>query len=160
VKKFAFRLRRLLDIRTQQKRALAAAMARLQGQIMEIDRAIKAADDEWRSRRERHLQEMSATAQDRLETVTYMQSLEDQAGGLRGEKNKLIQNLETTRRSFEAAARGERTLENLRARKLEEYALEVNRAEQGVADELAMQKDWQKSDRAATDATETAGKDA
>lgn len=145
MKKFAFRLRRLLEVRIQQKRALVAAMARLQKQIIEVDRQIKDLNEEWRLWRGRLLQQNVALAHERLEVTGYLESLDQHLASIFAQREKLVSDLENARRGFEIVTRGVKTLENLRARKFQDYMLEYDRAAQNESDELAMQKQWQKS---------------
>jgi flagellar export protein FliJ len=146
LKKFAFRLRRLLDVKNQQKRALAAAMARLQKQIVDVDRQIERANDEWLSWRARLMRQDAALAHERLELAAYMESLDWRLVSLHTHREKLKSDLDRSRRGFEIVTRGVKTLENLRARKFQEYMLEYDRAAQNESDELAMQKQWRQSD--------------
>lgn len=145
MKKFIFRLRRLLDVKNQQKRALAAAMARLQRQIVELDRQIVRANHEWLAWRTQFMKQNVTLAHEHLELTAYMESLDQHLVSLRTHREKLVSDLDNSRRGFEIATRAVKTLENLRARKFQEYMLEYDRAAQNESDELAMQKQCQNS---------------
>jgi flagellar export protein FliJ len=145
VKKFSFRLRRLLDIRAQQKRVRAAALARLRKQLADLDDKISKANQEWARLRRQLLRQQAAASHERIELTMYMEALDLRLAGMHDFRKKLQQDIERARQSFENAAQGEKALEKLRARRFEEFVHALGRAEQQIADELAMQKDWRES---------------
>lgn len=149
MKKFKFRLQRLLDLRTQQKRAIAAMLAKLQKRLRDLEEEMKTIEKEWRGRRRELMAKSSMLLRERMELSEYLEAIEHRLACMQRKRLGLLQEIEEVRSSFEMAARAEKVLEKLKERKSEEFRWRLGNAGQHMVDEIAMQKKWQQ-DQAGT----------
>lgn len=150
MKKFTFRFQRLLELRTQYKRAIAARLAKLEKRRHELEEETAAGEKEWRLYRHKLLSGMSFVLQERKDLSQYLAEIENRLAGLQRSRYRLLLEIDGTRRDFEAASRAEQVLEKLRARQFEEHGRRLRKAEQHVLDEIAGQKTWRENARMAT----------
>jgi len=142
MKKFRFRLQRLLEVRVQQKRALAAALARLRQRLQALDAERLGMEQVWSSSRSRILQARRLETHELMESAGYLQDLEQRLQRLHNSIEAVRTDMETVRAGFEKAAQGEKVLDNLKARQFEVFMRQVEKIEQQIVDELASQRKW------------------
>jgi flagellar export protein FliJ len=143
VKRFAFRLDRVLDIRVVEEKEQAGRMADAARVVQE-----RAEEAERCQRRERDAEDQLVRSRgERAPAGTLalldrtMQSVRQKAQRATREHQEAIARFEIERLKYAEASKRRRSLERLRAHRLEEWKAEDNRRDQRETDEVAARMD-------------------
>ncbi|MBK8005960.1 MAG: flagellar export protein FliJ [Gemmatimonadetes bacterium] len=139
MKRFTFRLERLLQLReaAEQERARELASARHEEEARRNDaeEAARRLEEARRQAAESHAGYMQAGTLRNLELSIGALTVQRQAAAQQHEQS--LERLEAERQQYEAARRDRRVIERLREQRHAAWGEEYNRWEQGVLDETA-----------------------
>lgn len=142
MKRFTFRLERLLQLReaAEQERAreLASARHEEEARRSDVEEAARRLEDARRQAAEAHPGYMQAGTLRNLELSIGALTVQRQAAAQQHEQS--LERLEAERSQFEQARMARRVIERLREQRREAWGEELSRHEQGVSDEVGLQR--------------------